>query len=174
MFRELQQNYFELFSLPQQFTLDRVKLDSRFREFQLNYHPDRFANGSDQERRVAMQCISMINEAYSVLQKPRLRAKHLLELEGVQFNDERETSNDVAFLMRQMEFREEIEDAGDSFAALNDIAVSLQQELLILENDFVHDFEGHNLMSAKQKVLGMRFFERLVENVESRIEQHFA
>jgi len=37
---DLSSNYFDLFDLPQQFDIDDVALQSRYRELQRNVHPD--------------------------------------------------------------------------------------------------------------------------------------
>ena len=46
-------------------------------------HPDRFAHAGDAERRASLQWTTRVNEAYRTLKDPVQRAKHLLELHGV-------------------------------------------------------------------------------------------
>jgi molecular chaperone HscB len=116
--------HFELFGLPRSFAVDREQLDSRYRELQRTMHPDRFANASDQERRISMQQATQINEGYQILKNPLQRGRYLLELGGYRFNDEQHTNSDVEFLMEQMELREslgEVRAADDALAALGDI-----------------------------------------------------
>ena len=73
---------------------------------QRSVHPDRFVNASDQQRRISMQQATQINEGYQVLKDPLKRGRYLLELDGREHDDERNTSSDTQFLMEQMELRE--------------------------------------------------------------------
>ena len=50
-------NYFELFELPVQFEIDVADLNARYRKLQQQFHPDRYASGSDQEQRMAMELL---------------------------------------------------------------------------------------------------------------------
>lgn len=61
-----------------------------------------------------MQWTTRVNEAYRTLRSPVQRAKYLLELAGVDVGFETNTSMPPEFLMRQMELREALEQAGDA------------------------------------------------------------
>jgi molecular chaperone HscB len=105
------QNHFELFHLPQQFTVDMKALDQAYREVQNQVHPDKFASAPSAEKRVAMQWATRANEAYQTLKNPLRRAKYLCELHGVNLETESNTAMAPAFLMQQMEWREALDDA---------------------------------------------------------------
>ncbi len=166
---DFKQNYFDLFGLPEQFEIDESQLSSAFRELQAKYHPDRFVNASEQERRAALQATGFINEAHETLLSSRLRARYLLTLKGIDFDDEVDTTHDGAFLMRQMELREALEDvknAHDPLARIDDLAQQISGEADALKDDFVEKMEQGKLACAKDAVLKMKFFERLCQ--ESR------
>lgn len=105
------QNHFELFHLPQRFSIDSTALDRAYREVQNRVHPDKFVAATDAEKRVAMQWATRANEAYQTLKNPFKRAAYLCELNGVDLQTESNTSMSPAFLMQQMEWREALDDA---------------------------------------------------------------
>ena len=77
---KISSNFFDVFSLPQGWVVDLSELDIRFRKLQQQFHPDRFANNSEIEKRRAVQMASMINQAYETLKNPLSRAQYLLQL----------------------------------------------------------------------------------------------
>ena len=100
-----------MFGLPARFAVDGAALDQAFREVQAQVHPDRHAAAGDAGRRVAMQWSTRANEAYQTLKDPLKRATYLLHLRGQDIGAENNTAMEPAFLMRQMEWREAVEDA---------------------------------------------------------------
>lgn len=107
----LAQTYFALFGLPEHFALDAQVLERAYRRVQTEVHPDRFAAGSAAERRVAMQWAAQANEAYEVLGSALKRAVYLCELRGVRVEGETSTAMPGDFLMKQMQWREQLDDA---------------------------------------------------------------
>lgn len=171
---DFNQNYFEIFGLPEKFDIDKAALEKRFRELQAQYHPDRFINGDDAEKRLALQTTGFINEAHETLLSSRLRARYLLKLKGVDLDDEMDTTHDGAFLMHQMEIREALEDvknAADPLARIDDIAQEISGEADALKDDFIEKLEAGNLDAAKEDVLKMKFYERLCQESKQLTEK---
>lgn len=166
---DFSQNHFALFGLPVGFEVDTGLLAERFRALQAQLHPDRFATADDQQRRLSVQGASWVNEAYQTLKDPMRRARYLLELEGVSFNDETETSSDPEFLMEQMALREalgEVREAADPMAALDTVGDRIQALDRALTAEFERAHAAGDLAAAKEAVLKMKFFRRLREEVE--------
>ena len=169
MAAELSTSHFQLFGLPQSFDVDMVQLDSRYRELQRTVHPDRFANASDQERRISMQQTTQINEGYQVLRDPLRRGRYLLELGGYRFADGQQTINDVEFLMEQMELREslaEVREADDAFAALGKvmdrIAGDVDERITLLQKQFADD-SPERFEQIADTLTKMQFFRKRQE-----------
>src|SRR6185503_1893686 len=97
--------------LPVAYSVDPARLEASYRDLQSRVHPDRFAAGSEAERRVAMQWATRTNEAYRTLRDPLERARYLLHLRGYDTGEESNTAMPPDFLMQQMEWREAVAEA---------------------------------------------------------------
>lgn len=164
------ENYFALFELPQGFALDSSALEARWRQMAARVHPDRFATATPAERRVAMQWASTINEGYRVLKSPLLRARYLCEQAGFDLQTESNTRMDGAFLMRQMEWREALDDARasgdpDAFARL---ASEIHQAHIHMESSVAELIDRErNFDVAAIKIREWMFIDKLSAEVQS-------
>lgn len=62
--------HFALFELQPSFRLDLEQLATRYRELARGVHPDRFADASEREQRLALEKSASLNEAYQTLKSP--------------------------------------------------------------------------------------------------------
>jgi molecular chaperone HscB len=165
------QNYFDLFGLTASFSIDGETLQRSYRDIQSKVHPDRFAHAGDAERRASLQWTTRVNEAFQVLKNPVKRAKHLLELHGVDVAFETSTAMPPEFLMQQMELRETLEAAKDA-AALDALRQELRKEKSGIEQqigdliDRQHDYAG-----AAGLVRKLQFLDRLDEEIDAAYEE---
>ena len=172
------QTHFELFDLPVLFDVDLSDLSQRYRELQRVVHPDKFVNASDRERLLSVEKATSINEAYQVLKSPQRRARYMLELQSVSFDDEKDTALDPAFLMEQIELREalgELSQTTDPLATLNAIMADIKKRIAYvveelhtgLEFGELDDVQKSNLKSLIHK---MQFLNKLQEEAEYQEE----
>ncbi|HFT1959924.1 co-chaperone HscB [Enterobacter ludwigii] len=103
-------DYFTLFGLPAQYPIDLQALTIRFQDLQRQYHPDKFASGTQSEQLAAVSQSATINQAWQTLRHPLSRAEYLLSLHGFDLASEQHTVRDTAFLMEQLELREELDE----------------------------------------------------------------
>ena len=180
---DFSKNYFELFGLPVDFIVDNQALAERYRELQRVIHPDRYANASEQERRLSIQGASLVNEAYETLKDPISRAGYLLTLHGIQMDALQETTQDMAFLMEQMELREElaeIRSQADPYAAILELSGRINQQIKSLVGRMALQFESATpsaLEAAREILRKMRFLQKLrreAEAVEAELEDELA
>ncbi len=161
---------FTLFGLPQQFEVDRARIDATWRSLQAEVHPDRFAAQGAAAQRVAMQWAVRVNEAYRRLKDPLARASYLCELRGAPIGAESNTAMPADFLMQQMAWRESLEDAGDAMAvqALDDEVQSHERELLAQVHQQL-DLQG-DAKAAARTVRALMFVARFRHDIDQRLE----
>ena len=169
---DLTTDYFTLFELPVDYRVDRQKLSERYRLLQQQYHPDRFASAPEQERRISLQMASRVNEGNRVLRDPIERARYLLEQSGVDLGAGRETLRDGAFLMEQMELREELESVqqeADAVAGLEQFVEQMEGRIGEQGDLFAACWQEDGV-AAKHITQRMQFFHRLAHQAESMID----
>ncbi len=166
----LQSDDFELFGLERRFAQDRAVIDTRWKDLQRQAHPDKFSAQGAAAQRIAMQWSVRINEAYQRLKVPLKRAAYLCELQGAPVNAENNTAMPASFLMQQMQWREELDDANGA-EGLEKLRLQVNQaereSLLKLEQliDRDADFDA-----AVAQVRALMFIERFARDVDSRLD----
>ena len=86
-------NYFDFFGLPHKLNLDSKDLESRFYALSKQWHPDRFARGTPEQRRISEDATATLNDGYRTLKEPVLRAEYLLKEHGFDIGEQK--SNNV-------------------------------------------------------------------------------
>jgi len=89
-------DYFEIFSLPRKLTIDIAALEKHFYKLSRQYHPDRFASKPIAEQEAATEQSSLLNDAYRALKDPIRRTEYLLELEGVELEEQSVKATEAA------------------------------------------------------------------------------
>jgi len=134
-------------------------------------HPDQFASQGPADKRLAMQWSVRVNEAYQRLKNPLRRAAYLCELHGAPLQAEDNTSMPAAFLMQQMQWREDLDEA-HTVAALTslqaDINDAKQQALQRCAQSLDVDKDW---LAAVQEVRALMFIERFEEDLNNRLDR---
>lgn len=163
-------SHFSLLNLTPVFSLDLDVLEKAWREVSARVHPDRFATASAAEKRVAMQWASRINQAYDVLRKPVKRAAYLCELAGYSVDAENNTRMDTAFLMKQMQWREELEEVGKNPVGLKALQATIAQEEQALERCLAELLDAKkDYLTATEKVRQLMFVVKIQQEIQSLI-----
>jgi len=166
-------SHFDLFGLSPAFGLDGEALEKSYRETQSRVHPDRFAHAGDAERRASMQWTTRVNEAYRTLKNPVQRAKHILELHGVDVEFETNTQMPTDFLLQQLELREELEAAAakKDAAGLDALRNRLRGEKDRLEGQIAEALDARqDFAGAAGQVRKLMFLDRLDAEIDEAYE----
>ncbi len=162
-------NYFELFGLTPDYTVDLAAISQTYRELQKQFHPDKFATASESDKLAAMQKASQINDAFQTLKSPLRRAEYLLSLAGVDLQHEQQTLRDPAFLMQQMEWREQLEDiahSSDPDAEIASFAKQIKTHQDTLQQQLVSELAQQGYETAAVLVRKLKFMFKLQQELE--------
>lgn len=148
-------NHFETFSLPVTFPIDLDELERKYFEFQKQFHPDKMssnATAADIEKSIA------INEAYEVLKKPLSRASHILQLNGIDLeNDSAAPKVDQATLLEIFEMRE----SGDFSKKF------LLTKIKSLIQEVSQDLKNEDFKAASQVLIKAKYFEKTLQDLKN-------
>ncbi len=171
---DFQQNFFQLFGLPEHYRLDSAQLDLQYHALQTQVHPDKFAHLPEAERRMSMQWATRTNEAYQTLRNPIKRARYLLGLHGVDTQEETNTVMPMDFLIEQMEWREAVEEAQQSsdIDQLEKLEARLQHEVGHLHTLLAVKIDDErSYTAAAEGVRKLKFLEKLAEEIASAFDR---
>ncbi len=163
-------NYFRFFGLEQRFNLDLATLDQAYLAIQKEVHPDRHARGSDTEQRLAMQMATLANTAHQTLKNPIQRGLYLCKLHGVDANLETNTAMPAAFLMKQMDWRESLEEREEDLAALEALAEEVDESKRDTLAEISQAVDGaKNYNRAAELLRGLLFIDKFSLELDDAI-----
>jgi len=168
------QDYFALFGLPARYRFDPAELDAAYRKLQTEVHPDRFASAGDDERRLALQSSSHVNEAYRALRSPVERANYLLRLRGIDALAETDTALPPEFLEQQLECRESMADAISSrdLTALTVLGKNVEGMAAEVERTLAGQLDlPRTPADARVNVRKLKFLSKVVADISSSIAE---
>jgi molecular chaperone HscB len=167
----LQSDDFELFGLARCFAQDRAALDARWKDLQRQAHPDKFTAQGAAAQRIAMQWSVRINEAYQRLKNPLKRAAYLCELHGAPVNAENNTTMPASFLMQQMQWREELDEAqgAQDLEQINQQCRQAERDVLLKIEQLLD--QSHDYPAAVAQVRALMFIERFAADVNDRLDR---
>jgi molecular chaperone HscB len=159
--------FFDIYEIEPSFSISENELKKRYLVLQKKFHPDRFAHSSIEEQKTALINSSLINDAYQVLKDDIRRAKYLLECNGVEITNH----TNPAFLMKQMEYEEKIEDHSNDKNQLLSIQKELQEELEQYKDNLTVDFDKKNFDRATNQINEFIFIDKLHLKIKEKINQ---
>ena len=163
-------DYFRFFGLDQQFQIDLPALDQAYLAIQKEVHPDRHARGSDTEQRLAMQMATFANTAYQTLKNPIQRGLYLCQLHGVDAKLETNTAMPAAFLMKQMEWRENLDEQSEDLPSLEGLMDEVEQTKQETLAEVVQAIDAaKNYVRAAELLRGLLFIDKFAIELDDAI-----
>jgi molecular chaperone HscB len=143
-------NHFQTFAISVDFAVDADTLEQKYFEFQKNFHPDK----SDQ-----IEASIKINEAYEILKNPLKRAAHILQLNGIDVeNDEIAPKVDQATLLEIFEMRE-----SGNFSP-KEIATKIKS----LVNEIAQSLDNKDFAQAAQILIRAKYFDKIAKDLKGK------
>ena len=163
-------DYFRFFGLNQQFNIDLSVLDQAYLAIQKEVHPDRHARGSDTEQRLAMQMATFANTAFQTLKNPIQRGLYLCKLHGVDAKLETNTAMPAAFLMKQMEWRESLDEQAEDLPDLEVLMDEVDQAKQETIAEVVQAIDAaKNYERAAELLRGLLFIDKFAIELDDAI-----
>ena len=166
-------DYFQLYNIPLSFKPDKTLVKKKFYELSKAFHPDFFANESEEKQQEILEKSTLNNKAFQTLSNPDKVLAYILELKGELIEGEKyQLPQD--FLLEMMEVNEalielefdanehQIKVASDKVKALEDaldLELNLQTEAFtnVLESDQNHILKQiKNIWYRKKYLLRIR------------------
>lgn len=149
-------NYFDVLDIKEGFEVEDRELRTKYRKLQNVLHPDRFSAKNADELEISEQYSALVNKAYSVLLQPLARGLYILQLHGINVEEDT-TETDPQFLAEIMETNEELAMAQnpDDVRRLENDNKSMMDKLT---RDVATAFSAGNIDAAKQGLIKMKYY----------------
>lgn len=132
-------------------------------------HPDAWSSKPEKEKATAAEYSALLNKAYETLRSPLKRAEYLLSLRGVDLS-ERDKLEDVEFIHRVMELREEIEFA----ESVNEVEAVLERNKAGLNgalSDFEQAYTTGDYEAAKEACVRLKYWAGVEESAQAKLRE---
>lgn len=158
-------NAFEKFDLPLTLDIDIAKLEHKYFEAQLKFHPDQINSLLKEQKSEAANHAADYNEAYRILKDPLKRAYHLLKSMGWIDISGSETEQDLDLLNFIVEMNERIAEANtneEKEVSLLRLKEEIKQSWIALNDAILKKDQSYavNIFSK------LRYLKRMQQNLE--------
>ena len=167
-------NYFDFFGLPHKLNLDSKDLESRFYTLSKQWHPDRFARATPDQRRISEDATATLNDGYRTLKEPIARAEYLLREHGFDMAEQKSSNVPPELLEEVFELNialEEIETSKPQLQEARERFVAMREDL---DRELFGQFAAYDEKQDQailDKIKGMLNRRRYIRNLVNQVEQ---
>lgn len=160
-------DYFQILGLEKKYDIEGESLDGKYKDWQKKLHPDLVHTKSQKEREYAAEQSARVTDAYRTLTNPLLRAKYIMQLQGVEL-DEEERITDPELLAEIMELREAVDEAAET-QALHQIQAQIHGKLEHWSKSFADAFNNRKYDEALAFIRRMTYYKRAIEEITKKL-----
>ena len=150
-------NYFEVFGIDPEISIDLENLNNQYLVLQSKFHPDKFVNSSNLEKSMATRISTYINDAYNTLSDLVERVDYILHINNYS-KDEHTTFKNTNFLNQQMMLSERIEnaDSREYIKIKNEISAEIKKIISEMKTNLTNQefdilFENNSMVKFYKK-----------------------
>ena len=135
-------NYFEFYGLSESFTLDDAIVKKKFYQLSKQYHPDFYANESDEKQQEILELSTINNKAWQTLSDPAKRLEYILRQHNL-LVDGAKPQLPSDFLMEMMDINERLmeADGADQLAAINNEVLAADDDIQLQLSKLTGDYD---------------------------------
>ena len=166
-------NYFDFYGIPESFHPDVPALKKKFYELSKQYHPDFYANDTDEKQQEILELSTINNKAWQTLSDAAKRLEYILRQHEL-LVDGAKPALPGDFLMEMMDINErlmEIEDA-EQWAEINNevLAVDddINQKLRSLTKDY-HTLDDTAKESRLNEILDIYYRQKYLLRIKESL-----
>jgi len=120
-------NFFEFYNIPEAFHINDVALKKQFYALSKQFHPDFYANESEERQQEILELSTLNNTAYKTLSDPNKRLAYILKQHDL-LNEGAKPQLPGDFLMEMMDINERLMEVDDAEELANITAEVLETE----------------------------------------------
>jgi molecular chaperone HscB len=166
-------NYFDFYGIPESFHPDVAALKKKFYELSKQYHPDFYANDTDEKQQEILELSTINNKAWQTLSNPAKRLEYILRQHELLVEGAK-PALPGDFLMEMMDINErlmEIEDA-DQWAEINNEVAAvdddINQKLHSLTKDY-HELDDTAKESRLNEILDIYYRQKYLLRIKESL-----
>ncbi len=158
--------YFELFEIPVQLKVNVTALSKKFFELSKKYHPDYYANDSEEVQAEALERSALLNKAWKTFQNSDATIKYVLQEKGL-LEEEEKYELPPVFLMEVMEINEQLMDPDESGVQQLDSRINkLQSEIYEPVKEIIEGYKDgitteKELLQVKEYYYKKKYLDRI-------------
>ncbi len=158
-------NPYDIFSLKKNYKIDYDELESQYFRLQNIFHPDKFINSDNNEKKISAIESSNINNAYNLLNDNVGRINLLLRSKGLkEFSEDNKSFSDNVLLEEVMELQSrclKIESDNEK----KEIRLELKKKIQLLELQIDELFEKKKFSEVEKLSVKLSYFEKINKNL---------
>lgn len=158
-------DHFTRFNLPPSFDIDPATLEKAYFTAQHQFHPDRYAVKSSQEKAYAAAHSVATNEGYQILKDPVKRAAYILKLNNIEAWSDQNTVNDPEILMATMDVQEKMADPANHPS----LKKELDQQHKAIMQDLSKAFQQNDLDQAKRLTIKLKYLTKQITDLKTHL-----